>query len=165
MELTQLLDRIRAQCRDQSRLPSPGQRHASSGAASHLLPGGPSHAGAAASAVGGGGGGVVSEVATHSRIFSYAFVLSLCHGARARCQPDTPSPQTPDLSTTRADSRLSSAAAAAAVRCFARCFLSKLQAAGFAVITTPVFALFFAGLRRLVHGFVSRWTSPCANST
>lgn len=76
MELTQLLDRIRAQC-DQSRLPGPGQRHISSGTASHLLPGLQSHVGAAAaSAV----GGAASEVATLSRIFSYAFVLCLCHG-------------------------------------------------------------------------------------
>lgn len=111
MELTQLLDRIRAQC-DQSRLPDPGQRHISSGAASHLLPGLPSHTGDAAAAVG-GGGGAVSEVATHSRSFTYAFILCLCHGTRARCQPDTPSPQTPDLSTTKADGCMTSAAAAA----------------------------------------------------
>ncbi|XP_075891652.1 keratin-like protein KRT222 isoform X2 [Nelusetta ayraudi] len=62
MELTQLLDRIRAQC-DQSRLPGPGQRHVSSGAASHLLPGLPSHAGAAAAAAAVGGGAVSEEAA------------------------------------------------------------------------------------------------------
>lgn len=117
MELTKLLDRIRAQC-DQSRLPGPGQRHISSGTASHLLPGLPSHAGAAAAAV---EGGAVSEVATHSRIFSCAFVLCLCHSTWARCQPDTPSPQTPDLSTTKADGCMSSAAAVATVRCFVSC--------------------------------------------
>ncbi|XP_019121692.1 keratin, type I cytoskeletal 18 [Larimichthys crocea] len=49
MELTQLLDRIRAQC-GQSRLPSPGERHLGLGATSNPLPGfvGPSRSGAAA---------------------------------------------------------------------------------------------------------------------
>lgn len=49
MELTQLLDRIRAQC-DQSRLHGPGDRHLSLGAVSNPLPGsvGPSSSGAAA---------------------------------------------------------------------------------------------------------------------
>ncbi|XP_076584568.1 keratin-like protein KRT222 [Chaetodon auriga] len=51
MELTQLLDRIRAQC-DQSRLPEPGERHLGLGAVSNPLPGlvGPSLSGAAAAA-------------------------------------------------------------------------------------------------------------------
>lgn len=50
MELTQLLDQIRAQC-DQSRLPSPGERHLSLGTVSNPLPSlvGPSRSGAAAS--------------------------------------------------------------------------------------------------------------------
>ncbi|XP_051240777.1 keratin, type I cytoskeletal 18 [Dicentrarchus labrax] len=49
MELTQLLDRIRAQC-DQSRLPGPGGRHLGLGAVSNPLPSsvGPSRSGAAA---------------------------------------------------------------------------------------------------------------------
>ncbi|XP_070684332.1 keratin, type I cytoskeletal 12 [Pempheris klunzingeri] len=49
MELTQLLDRIRAQC-DQSRLPGPGERHLGLGSVSNPLPGfvGPSRSGAAA---------------------------------------------------------------------------------------------------------------------
>nr|XP_046257956.1 keratin-like protein KRT222 isoform X2 [Scatophagus argus] len=51
MELTQLLDRIRAQC-DQSRLPSPGERHVGLGAVSNPLPGlvEPSRSGEAAAA-------------------------------------------------------------------------------------------------------------------
>lgn len=40
------------------------------------------------------------------------------------------------------------------------CCLSELRAAGFTVITTLVFALFFAGLRRLVHSL-----SPCVYFT
>ncbi|XP_047434603.1 keratin, type I cytoskeletal 18-A isoform X2 [Mugil cephalus] len=51
MELTQLLDRIRAQC-DQSRLPGPGEGHLGLGAVSNPPPGsaGPSHSGAGAAA-------------------------------------------------------------------------------------------------------------------
>ncbi|XP_049901381.1 keratin, type I cytoskeletal 18-A [Epinephelus moara] len=51
MELTQLLDRIRAQC-DQGRLPGLGERHLGLGAVSNPLPGlvGPSRSGAAAAA-------------------------------------------------------------------------------------------------------------------
>ncbi|XP_034544861.1 keratin-like protein KRT222 [Notolabrus celidotus] len=60
MELTQLLDRIRAQC-DQSRLPSPGERHLSLGSVSNPLPGsaGPGCPGAAAASR--THGGVLSE--------------------------------------------------------------------------------------------------------
>ncbi|XP_026215975.1 keratin-like protein KRT222 isoform X2 [Anabas testudineus] len=49
MELTQLLDRIRAQC-EQSRLPSPGERHLGLGTSSNPLPSlaGPSRSGAGA---------------------------------------------------------------------------------------------------------------------
>ncbi|KAF1395525.1 hypothetical protein PFLUV_G00012410 [Perca fluviatilis] len=64
MELTQLLDRIRAQC-DQGRLPGLGERHFGLGAVAHPLPGsaGPSRSGpaAAAAAASRSHGGVLSE--------------------------------------------------------------------------------------------------------
>ncbi|KAG8015027.1 hypothetical protein GBF38_022266, partial [Nibea albiflora] len=62
MELTQLLDRIRAQC-GQSRLPSPGERHLGLGATSNPLPGfvGPSWSGAAAAAASRTHRGALSE--------------------------------------------------------------------------------------------------------
>ncbi|XP_044046387.1 keratin, type I cytoskeletal 18-A isoform X2 [Siniperca chuatsi] len=62
MELTQLLDRIRAQC-DQNRLPGPGERHLSLGAVSYSLPGlvGPSRSGAAAAAASRTPRGALSE--------------------------------------------------------------------------------------------------------
>ncbi|XP_006799674.2 keratin-like protein KRT222 [Neolamprologus brichardi] len=62
MELTQLLDRIRAQC-EQSRLPSPGERHLGLGAISNPAPGlvGPPHAGAGAAAASRTHRGALSE--------------------------------------------------------------------------------------------------------
>lgn len=71
MELTQLLNRIRAQC-DQRRLPSPGQRHISTGAASHLLPSLPSHAGAATAV---GGGAISEEEASWAQVSSGSTAL------------------------------------------------------------------------------------------
>ncbi|XP_060903890.1 keratin, type I cytoskeletal 18 isoform X1 [Labrus mixtus] len=62
MELTQLLDRIRAQC-DQSRLPSLGDRHLNLGSISHPVSGsvGPSSSGAAAGAASRTHGGALTE--------------------------------------------------------------------------------------------------------
>lgn len=75
MELTQLLDRIRAQC-EQSRLPSPGERHLGLGAISNPAPGlvGPPHAGAGAAAASRTHRGALSEVRIHSyTIFTCLF--------------------------------------------------------------------------------------------
>uniref|UniRef100_A0A3Q1FS71 Keratin 222 n=1 Tax=Acanthochromis polyacanthus TaxID=80966 RepID=A0A3Q1FS71_9TELE len=62
MELTQLLDRIRAQC-DQSRLPGPGERHLGLGAVSNPPPGlvGPGRAGAGTGAASRTHRGALSE--------------------------------------------------------------------------------------------------------
>lgn len=84
MELTQLLDRIRAQC-NQSRLPGPGERHLGLGAVSNPLPGlaGPSRSGAAAAATR-THGGALSQVRSASCIFTRIFfspmTLSCCPG-------------------------------------------------------------------------------------
>ncbi|KAI3352245.1 hypothetical protein L3Q82_005218 [Scortum barcoo] len=69
MELTQLLDRIRAQC-DQSRIPGPGERHLSPGALSNPLPGlvGPSRSGAAAAASRTHGGVLSEEEAAWAQV-------------------------------------------------------------------------------------------------
>ncbi|XP_074545702.1 keratin, type I cytoskeletal 18-A [Halichoeres trimaculatus] len=69
MELTQLLDRIRAQC-DQSRLPIPGERHLSLGSLSNPLPGsaGPSCSGAAAAASRTHGGVLSEEEAAWAQV-------------------------------------------------------------------------------------------------
>ncbi|XP_038570435.1 keratin, type I cytoskeletal 18-A isoform X2 [Micropterus salmoides] len=69
MELTQLLDRIRAQC-NQSRLPGPGERHLGLGAVSNPLPGlaGPSRSGAAAAATRTHGGALSQEEAAWAQV-------------------------------------------------------------------------------------------------
>lgn len=90
MELTQLLNRIRAQC-EQNRLSGP-ERHPSS----NLLPGlpGPSCSGAAAAAASRTHRGALSEVRTHSCTLTYSF-LQLTRVVLAHCQADTPSGPTP----------------------------------------------------------------------
>lgn len=81
MELTQLLDRIRAQC-EQSRLPSPGERHLGLGTSSNSLPSlvGPSRSGAGAASR--THRGALSEVCIHCNTFSYRVFLPLscCSG-------------------------------------------------------------------------------------
>ncbi|XP_042340300.1 keratin, type I cytoskeletal 18-A [Plectropomus leopardus] len=69
MELTQLLDRIRAQC-DQGRLPGLGERHHGLGATSNPLPGlvGPSRSGAAAAASRTHGGVLSEEEAAWTQV-------------------------------------------------------------------------------------------------
>lgn len=77
MELTQLLDRIRAQC-EQSRIPSSGERHLGLGAISNPAPGlvGPPRAGAGAAAASRTHRGALSEVRIHfCTIFTCLFVF------------------------------------------------------------------------------------------
>lgn len=84
MELTQLLDRIRAQC-EQSRLPSAEERHLGLGAISNPAPGlvGPPHAGAGAAAASRTHRGALSEV----RIHSYTIFTCLFWGQRSWSVP------------------------------------------------------------------------------
>lgn len=116
MELTQLLDRIRAQC-DQSRLPGPGERHVSLGAASNLLPGLPSPTGAAAAAASRAPRGAVSEVSRHSRIFMYLCLYASVTMSWPAAKQTHPRIKLQACPIRKADQRLSSAGAKSLAGC------------------------------------------------
>lgn len=153
MELSQLLDRIRAQC-DQSRLPGPGERRVSLGAASNLLPGLPSHTGAAASAAAAASRaprGAVSEVSRHSRIFMYLCLYASVTMSWPAAKQTHPRVKLQSCPITKADQRLSSAG----VKSLTGCCLGKLQ--GQDLPYTPLQCLPF--FRRFVQAFAR--FSPC----